>query len=183
MKAERSIPRATARAAVATASLLMIPLVAKLATDQFEWTAFDFGAAGVMIFGATLVYQLATRKAGTNVYRAAVGLGAFALLFLVWANLAVGIIGSEDNPANWMYVGVLAVAFVGTAIARFRPKPMANVMFATALAQMLITAIALASGMGGPESGPAEILAVNAMFVGLYAGSALLFRLAANKPV
>ena len=29
-------------------------------------------------------------------------------LILVWMNLAVGIIGSEDNLANLMYIGVLA---------------------------------------------------------------------------
>jgi hypothetical protein len=37
------------------------------------------------------------------------GLAVGTALFLVWSNLAVGLIGSENNPANMMYLGVLAV--------------------------------------------------------------------------
>jgi hypothetical protein len=44
-----------------------------------------------------------------------------AAFILIWMNLAVGIIGSEDNPANLMYGGVLAVAIVGAFMVRFRP--------------------------------------------------------------
>ena len=54
---------------------------------------------------------------------------------LVWINLAVGIIGSEDNPANLMYGGVLAVGVAGAVAARFRPGGMARALAATALAQ------------------------------------------------
>jgi hypothetical protein len=50
-------------------------------------------------------------------------------------NLAVGVIGTEDDPANLMYVGVLAVGIIGAIIARFRPHGMARTLFATALAQ------------------------------------------------
>jgi hypothetical protein len=39
-------------------------------------------------------------------------------MFLVWMNLAVGIIGSEDNPANLMFGGVLALGILGAFIAR-----------------------------------------------------------------
>ena len=37
---------------------------------------------------------------GNSAYRAAVGVAIAAAFILVWMNLAVGIIGSEDNPAN-----------------------------------------------------------------------------------
>jgi hypothetical protein len=49
-------------------------------------------------------------------------------------NLAVGIIGSEDNPANLMYGGVLAVGIIGAIIARFEPHGMARALVATTLA-------------------------------------------------
>jgi hypothetical protein len=52
-------------------------------------------------------------------YRAAVGVAIAAAFILVWMNLAVGIIGSEDNPANLMYGGVLAIGIIGAVIARF----------------------------------------------------------------
>ncbi len=50
-------------------------------------------------------------------YRFAVGVALAAAFLLVWMNLAVGLIGSEDNPANLMYFGVLAVGFIGAIIA------------------------------------------------------------------
>ena len=54
-------------------------------------------------------------------------LGAF---FLVWVNGAVGIIGNEENQANLLFFGVLAVAVVGSLIARFRAKGMALTFYA-----------------------------------------------------
>jgi hypothetical protein len=79
-----------------------------------------------------------------------------------------------------MYVGVLAVGIVGAIIARFRPHGMARALFATALAQALVAAIALIAGLGLPWSGPAEILVLNGFFIALFAGSAWLFRRAAR---
>lgn len=53
-------------------------------------------------------------------------------------NLAVGLIGNEENLANLMYIGVLAVGLIGAAIARLEPGGMARVLFAMALAQTLV---------------------------------------------
>src|ERR687893_678489 len=47
---------------------------------------------------------------------------------LVWMNLAVGVIGSEDDPLNLMYGGVLAVGIIGAVVARFQPDAMARAM-------------------------------------------------------
>ncbi|MDQ4105871.1 MAG: hypothetical protein M3157_01680, partial [Actinomycetota bacterium] len=118
--------------------------------------------------------------AGSIAYRAAVGVALAAALLLIWVNGAVGIIGSEDNDANLMYGGVLAVGFIGTIIARFRPHGMARTLFATALAQALVAVIALIFGLGLPWSPPVEILGVNGFFVALFVGSAWLFREAAR---
>ena len=92
------------------------------------------------------MYELAARKTGNIAYRAAVGVALAAALLLVWINLAVGIIGNEDNPANLMYIGVLAVGTIGAIIARFQPHGMARALFATALAQGLVVVIALIAG-------------------------------------
>ena len=120
---------------------------------------------------------------GNSAYRAAVGLALAAALILVWMNLAVGLIGSEDNSANLMYGGVLAVGIIGAIIARFRPHGMARTLFATALAQALVPVIALI--VGKPQLTSVEIflgvLGVNAFFFMLFVGSALLFRRAARK--
>ena len=53
---------------------------------------------------------------------------------------------------------------------------MARALFATALAQGLVSVIALIITLGSPGSPPLEILALNGFFVGLFVGSAWLFR-------
>jgi hypothetical protein len=76
-------------------------------TEQVAWDKADFALMGAMLFGACGVYELAARKTASFAYRAAVGVAVGAALILIWLTLAVGIIGSEDDPANLMYGGVL----------------------------------------------------------------------------
>jgi hypothetical protein len=116
-------------------------------------------------------------------YRAAVGVAVVAALALVWLSLGVGIIGRDGDPANLMYFGVLAVGIIGALIARLRPRGMARALFAMALAQTAVAAIALIAGLGHPWSGPLELAVLNAFFVALFAGSAWLFRRAAQGPL
>ncbi|MDX1583489.1 MAG: hypothetical protein R3338_07815, partial [Thermoanaerobaculia bacterium] len=97
------------------------------------------------------------------------------------ANAAVGIIGSEGNPANLMYVGVIAVGMAGAFVACFQADAMARAMLATAIAQTIVTAIALIYDLGAPSSGANEILLLNGLFITLWIGSALLFRNAAAR--
>lgn len=115
-------------------------------------------------------------ETGNTAYRTAIGVALAAAFLLVWLSLGVGIIGKDGDPANLMYFGVLAVGIIGALIARFQPHGMARALFAAALAQALVTAIALVGGLGRPWSGPAELLALNGFFVALFVGSALLFR-------
>jgi hypothetical protein len=125
---------------------------------------------------------LVARKAGNIAYRAAVGVALAAAFLLVWISLAVGIIGTEDDLANLMYVGVLAVGIIGAIIARFRPHGMARALFATALAQAWVAVIALIFGLGsGSPPGVLGILILNGFFVALFLGSAWLFRNAAQR--
>ncbi len=165
------------RMALATAFILLLPLLAMQLTDEVVWDLADFAVAGVLLFGAGLTYELIARKAGHIAHRAAVGVAVAAALLLVWINLAVGIIGNEGNPANLMYIGVLAVGIIGALIARFQPHGMARALFATALAQMLVVVIALAARLGtsGPVW-PRDVLIATGFFATLWLGSALLFR-------
>lgn len=119
----------------------------------------------------------------TTAYRFGLGVALAAALILVWLSLGVGIIGRDGDPANLMYFGVLAVGLAGTLIARFRPRGMARALFATALAQTLVAAIALVAGLGYPWSGALELVALNGFFVALFVGSAWLFlRAARGRP-
>ena len=114
------------RVALATAFILLLPVLAMPCTDEVVWDLADFAIAGVLLCGAGLTYELAAKKAGHLASRAAVGVAVAAALILVWMNLAVGLIGAEDNPANLMYVGVLAVGIMGAFIARLQPHGMAR---------------------------------------------------------
>lgn len=187
MKSESTngiLQNSVARAALATAVILLIPLAAMLLTDDFNWGLIDFVLTGALLFAAGLTYQLFTKQSGNTIYRAAVAIAIATAAFLFFSNLAVGIIGSEDEPANVMYFGVIAVAILGTVLARFRPRGMARAMFVTALAQASTIIIALVFGIHHyPESSVLEIFAVNGFFMMGWVVAGLLFRWAGESGV
>jgi hypothetical protein len=157
----------------AAAALLLAPLVAMQFTGEVNWGWGDFLAAAVLVGSAGLAFEFAASRSGSRAYRAATGVALAAAFVLVWANLAVGIIGSEDHPANTMFYGVLAVAFAGALLARLRARGMARAMVATALAQLAVAAMALLAGFG--FAGP-----VTVFFCALWLASAWLYRRAAR---
>ncbi|WP_216859223.1 hypothetical protein [Hymenobacter citatus] len=170
-----------ARVALVTGLLLLIPLTAKLFVADMAWTLFDFVAAGVLLFGAGLTFVLLARMGNNTTYRVAVGVAVAAGLLLVWANMAVGLVGSEDNPANLLYGGVLAVALLGAFVARFRPLGMSNAMFAAALTYVVVTAIALfvwtpSGEVAEPQVHLVNVLVANGAFAAIWAISGVLFR-------
>lgn len=100
-----------------------------------------------------------------------------AAAFLLWAMGAVGIIGIEGDPADLMYLGVIAVGISGAVVARFRADGMARAMWMTAAATVAVGVIALLAGKHRAEySSVAEIGGLTAMFAGLFALSGWLFR-------
>ncbi len=168
--------------AIVTTFLLLIPLVAMQFTDEVVWTLSDFIFAGTFLFGTGLTYKLVTRKSADLSYRVAVGFALLTGLFLIWVNGAVGIVGSEANPANLMYYGVIFVGIVGAFIARFQSQGMVLTMCGMAIVQALIAVIILVGGMyQSPPSSVIQILAVNGFFITLFVVAALLFRYAAQE--
>ena len=109
-------------------------------------------------------------------YAGAAVLGLLAALLVAWVNLAVGIIGEPEDPANLMYAGVVAVAAVGALLARFRPAGMARAMAAAAAAQLLVAAVTFALDLGYPPTPRLSLLLFNLILLALWAGSAFLFR-------
>jgi len=161
---------------LAAAFILLLLLLVTQITDEVIWDLADFAFAGALLVGAGLLYERAARKSSNFAYRTAVAVALAAAFILVGVNAAVGIIGDEGNLANLMYIGVLAVGFIGAIIARFQPHGMVRALFATALTQALVAVIALIAELGSPWSGPGEILSLNGFFIVLWVGSALLFR-------
>jgi len=157
------------------ALLLLLPAVAMQFTGEVDWTASDFIVMGVMLSAACGAYELATWLSGNTAYRAAFGIAVVTGFLLVWVNLAVGILGSENNLENLMFAGVLLVAAIGALLANFRAGGMARTMDATALAQLLVATIALAIGFR--ERG----VLLAACFAVPWFASAQLFRKAARE--
>ena len=161
---------------------LLVPLVAMRFTEEVQWTASDFVIAYVLLAGAGFVYRLVTMKAETLAHRVAAALGAGTGLLLIWVNLAVGFIGSEDNPANLLYGAVVAVGLIGAAFARLEPQRMSGVLFATAATQFLVPIVAWLIWRPGFDLNVLKIFILNGVFVVLFVVSGLLFRTTRSKP-
>ena len=69
--------------------LLCIPLIA-----QFPWDLRDFVIAGFLLFGTGLSCELVLRKVKSPIKRIIFCGLLLLVLFLVWAELAVGIFGT-----------------------------------------------------------------------------------------
>lgn len=154
--------------------LLLLPAVAMRFTGEVDWTASDFVFMGAMLATACGAYELLARMSSNTAYRAAVGIAIVMALLTVWVNVAVGMLGPEDNPGNLLFGAVLAVGLVGAAVARFRPQGMARAMEATALAQAIMTLYALLGGY-------AEVVFHVGFFIIPWLVSAQLFRKAARE--
>lgn len=163
------------------AFLLLLPLIAMQFTTEVDWDEADFIVMGIMLFGAAGAFDVATRMSGSLAYRFGAAAGIGTCFLLVWVNLAVGIIGSENNPQNLLYLGVLAVAVGGALAARFRPRGMTLTMAAAAGLQLAIGIFGLFAGAHDfPEIGTYQVLGATGFFVLLWLVAAALFGTAAR---
>ena len=161
----------------AAVGLLLLPALAMHLFPQagVDWSALDFAVMGVLLAAARGLYEFGAWLGGSPAYRAGFGIAVLAGFLTIWVNLAVGMLGSEGNVANLMFVGVLGIAGLGSLLARFRAAGMANAMFAAALAQLAAVGIAMAvGGFDGRE------LALTACFAMPWLLAGALFRYAAR---
>jgi hypothetical protein len=86
--------RSLRRVLLATAAILMVPLVAMRFTTEVNWGPLDFAVAAILLAGTGSAFVLLTRKLRTAGQRRAIGGGLLLTLVLVWAELAVGLFGS-----------------------------------------------------------------------------------------
>jgi hypothetical protein len=128
------------------AALVALPAVAMQFTREVNWTASDFVFAAVLLGGVGLAFEMAVRASGNIAYRAGAAIALGLSLLLLWANAAVGIAGSENNPVNLWFNLVPLVALIGTLAARLRARGMAAAMVVAALAQLLAGVIAQSQG-------------------------------------
>lgn len=148
--------------------LWLAPMIAMQFSDEVDWTAFDFVLWAIMLGFVAGGFEIATRLSGSWAYRLGAGVALGMTFLTVWANLAVGIIGNENNPLNLMFFGVLLTGIVASVCVLFRPGGMVYAMGITAIAQIVVAVVAQAQGH---NIWPFTIVAAS-----LWAGSALLFR-------
>ncbi len=76
------------------AFILLIPLIAMQFTNEVNWGVFDFVVMGILLLGTGLVSELVLRNVKKSGYRFLLIAGMLVALFLIWAELAVGIFGT-----------------------------------------------------------------------------------------
>jgi hypothetical protein len=156
--------------------LLMIPWLA-----HWPWSAADFVVAGAMFAIVGGAFELAVRASGDLSYRLACAVALATAFLLVWINLAVGIIGNENNPLNLIFFGVIAIALTGSVAARFRSAGLARAMTLAAALQALIGIAVFVFDVGASEPpGALGLLLLIEGFALLWLLSAWLFHRAAK---
>ena len=84
----------TAYVVLVTAFILTIPLVAMQFSDEVDWKPYDFAIAGALLISTGITYDLVTRKLRKTTHRVVLSIVLAAALLLVWAELAVGVLGT-----------------------------------------------------------------------------------------
>ena len=122
--------------------LILTPLVAMQFTREVNWTGGDFILAAVIFSIVGGLIELAVRRSSNWYFRFGAIFAVLAGFIVVWSNLAVGMIGNEDNPVNLLFLGVLFVAIIGSILARFRSALLSYTMLAAGAAQASIAVFA-----------------------------------------
>lgn len=154
------------------ALLLALPAIAMQFTREVNWGPEDFTVMGLMIGGTGFLIEVAVRLSAHWAYRTGAFVALLGIFFLIWVNLAVGVIGSEDNQLNAMFAAVPLTAAVGTLLAGFAARGMRWALVATAVVQAGIGGAAWYHGY--------NILPFTAVMTGLWLFSASLFGRAAR---
>ena len=167
--------------AIPTVLLVLPSIMMAVQADGWLWTPFDFVFAAVLLYGATATADLAIRKGGSMAYRLGAGVAVLASFLLIWINAAVGVIGGEDNPANLMFLGIVAVAAAGSVIARLQARGMARAMLAACVLTAGTAAAAPVFGWGTADPpGTAGLVMLIGGFAAMWGVSAALFAKAAR---
>jgi hypothetical protein len=155
------------------AALMVIPVILLRAAQGFEFDPGDLIFLAILLGLLFAAHEVLLRIPNRLAFHAGLAVAVLTGLGQIWVNLAVGIIGTEDDPANLIYAAVIVVAVLGSAIAAFRPAGLAVAMAFTAIVQASTFFVALAAGFG--FTGPITIF-----FTCLWLIAAALFRRSAG---
>mgnify|MGYP006165907083 FL=1 len=94
LKAKRNTPQRLLIIISIVLLLLSVPLIAMQFTDEVNWNTFDFMVAGILLMGTGLAVELVLRTIRSTQKRILLCGFILFVLFLIWAELAVGILGT-----------------------------------------------------------------------------------------
>lgn len=124
-------------------ALWLAPLIAKHFSDDVQWTTMDHIAAFFLLATPGALLEIVSRLTTNWSYRFGFALALATAFVITWANLAVGIVGDEDNRLNLVFYLVVAMALIGAPAVGFRASRMAVLMTVVAAAQALTALTAL----------------------------------------
>ena len=161
-------------------TILLLPLAAMALGGEFRWNGFDFLAAGLLLATACGVIDLAARRSPGRKYSLAAVLAVLAGLGLVWANLAVGVVGSEDDRFNLAFPAIVLAALVASVLVRGRARAMAVILPLAAVALLVAVSFGQASAAAPPSDNPLVEWLAMILVAGLLFVSGALFRASAS---
>lgn len=141
------------------------------------WTAADYLLAAALLSMTGTAIELGVWATGNPSYRAGTIVAAATGLALLWVNGAVGILETEGDPRNLMFVGVVLFAAIGAGMGRGQAKAMARTMRGTAIVQAAASVIGWVDG----ARFPAFAIIGTVIFCTLWCVSAALFARAARQ--
>ncbi|MFZ4568696.1 MAG: hypothetical protein ACOYND_06635 [Bacteroidota bacterium] len=74
--------------------ILTIPVLGKLFTDDFQWALPDFFIAAILLYGTGIMIDFILRKVQKKSHKIALNGLILLVLLCIWAELAVGLIGT-----------------------------------------------------------------------------------------
>lgn len=154
--------------------LLLLALPALLGAP---WTSADYLLAAALLGMTGAAIELGVWATGNRSYRAGTIVAAATGLSLLWVNGAVGILETEGDPRNLLFVGVVVFAAVGAAVGRGQAKAMARTMCWTAIGQAAASVLGWVDGARFPDVAIIGTL----IFCTLWSTSAALFARAARQ--
>lgn len=158
-------------------TLILTPLLAMQFSSEVNWGKADFLFAAIIFGILGGLIELAVHTSSNWYFRLGAIFAVLAGFMIVWSNLAVGMIGNEDNLVNLWFGAVLLIAITGAMLSRFQKYAMAIAMLAAGVSQAfigLITGICSTDMRGG-------IFTV--VLAGAWVISAALFLAASRKHV
>ena len=79
---------------ISSTVILTIPILGKLFTDDFQWALPDFIIGAMLLYETSFMIDVIMRKVQKKSHRLALSGLILLVLLCIWAELAVGLIGT-----------------------------------------------------------------------------------------